>query len=292
LLYSDDLNPVAELDGNGNIISQFVYASRLNVPDYMIKNGVTYRIFSDQLGSPRLVVNSETGEIVQRIDYDTFGNVLNDTNPGFQPFGFAGGIYDADTGLVRFGVRDYDPETGRWTTKDPLGFASEETNLYQYAGGDPVNYIDSNGKWISLAIGTAFGALSGVIGGIAKGHSGWDLAKDALIGAGSGLVGGISSGLGGFISGVAGEAFSQFMEGCFNPLNLLIAGGIGAVAGTLGKVYATGTEVLDGRIIGSTVTSKIIQGEAGFLGGLTTMGANHKASKKLDLSVRVWDPIL
>jgi RHS repeat-associated protein len=56
------------------------------------------------------------------MDFDEFGNVLTDTNPGFQPFGFAGGIYDGDTGLVRFGARDYDPQTGRWTAKDPVGF--------------------------------------------------------------------------------------------------------------------------------------------------------------------------
>jgi len=35
------------------------------------------------------------------------------TSTGFQPFGFAGGLYDRDTNLVRFGARDYDPETGR-----------------------------------------------------------------------------------------------------------------------------------------------------------------------------------
>ena len=43
-----------------------------------------------------------------------------DTHPGFQPFGYAGGLYDADTGLVRFGAHDYDATIGRWTTKDPL----------------------------------------------------------------------------------------------------------------------------------------------------------------------------
>jgi hypothetical protein len=43
------------------------------------------------------------------IDYDEFGNVTNDTAPGTIPFGFAGGLYDKDTGLVRFGARDYDP---------------------------------------------------------------------------------------------------------------------------------------------------------------------------------------
>jgi RHS repeat-associated protein len=79
------------------------------------------------------------------MDYDEFGNVLIDTNPGFQPFGFAGGLYDHETGLVRFGSRDYCPEVGRWTTKDPiLVFAGP--NLYAYVGNNPVNLIDPSGN--------------------------------------------------------------------------------------------------------------------------------------------------
>jgi len=65
------------------------------------------------------VINVQTGDIIQRMDYDEFGNVITDTNPGLQPFEFAGGIDDRDTGLVSFGARDYDPETGRCTAKDP-----------------------------------------------------------------------------------------------------------------------------------------------------------------------------
>jgi RHS repeat-associated protein len=144
-LYKDQLNPIAELDGSGNVVSRFVYASKANVPDYMVKDGITYRILSDHLGSPRLVVNSATGEIVQRMDYDEFGNVTLDTNPGFQPFGFAGGIYDLHTGLVRFGARDYDAETGRWTSKDPIRFGGGDANIYAYVLGDPINYFDING---------------------------------------------------------------------------------------------------------------------------------------------------
>jgi RHS repeat-associated protein len=144
-LYSGQLRIVAELDGAGNVVSRFVYGTRTNVPDYLVKAGVTYRILSDHLGSPRLVVNTATGEIAQRIDYGEFGNVLSDTNPAFQPFGFAGGLYDADTRLVRFGARDYDPHTGRWTTKDPIGFAGGDTNLYGYVANDPVNFFDPNG---------------------------------------------------------------------------------------------------------------------------------------------------
>ena len=145
-LYQDELKPIAELDGANNVVATFAYATHINVPAYMIKGGVTYRIITDHLGSPRLVVDVATGNITQRIDFDEFGNVIQDTSPGFQPFGFAGGLYDRDTGLVRFGARDYDPLTGKWTTKDPIMFRGGDSNLYSYTGNDPVNSSDPFGK--------------------------------------------------------------------------------------------------------------------------------------------------
>jgi RHS repeat-associated protein len=111
----------------------------------LVKGGTTYRILSDQVGSVRLVVNATTGAVAQRIDYDAFGVVTQDTSPGFQPFGFAGGLADLDTGLVRFGARDYDPRAGRWTSKDPIRFRGRDTNLYGYVVADPVNRIDPAG---------------------------------------------------------------------------------------------------------------------------------------------------
>ncbi|HEV8582816.1 MAG TPA: RHS repeat-associated core domain-containing protein, partial [Thermoanaerobaculia bacterium] len=144
-LYEDQLQPIAELDSTGAIVSRFVYGSGASVPDYMVKGGVTYRILSDHLGNPRLVVNATTGQVVQRMDFDELGRVILDTNPGFQPFGFAGGLYDRQTGLVRFGARDYDPETGRWTAKDPILFDGGDANLYSYSLNDPVNFADADG---------------------------------------------------------------------------------------------------------------------------------------------------
>ncbi|GAA5787216.1 hypothetical protein YWS52_35430 [Chitiniphilus shinanonensis] len=144
-IYQDQLKPAAELNSNGEVVSRFIYAGKANVPEYLVKGGETYRIITDQLGSVRLVVNSQTGEVKQEIDYDAWGNVLSDTNPGFQPFGFAGGIYDKDTGLVRFGARDYDPQVGRWTAKDPIGFNGGDSNVYGYVANNPINYIDPSG---------------------------------------------------------------------------------------------------------------------------------------------------
>ncbi len=140
-LYDGQLRLVAELDGAGNLVSRFVYGTKANVPDYMIKGGVTYRIITDHLGSTRLMVDVATGTVAQQLDYDEFGNVLTDTNPGFQPFGFAGGLYDSDTGLVRFGARDYDAETGRWTAKDPIRFGGGDTNLYGYVVNNTITVV-------------------------------------------------------------------------------------------------------------------------------------------------------
>ncbi len=115
------------------------------MPGYLTRGGTTYRILTDHLGSPRLIINTATGAIEQRMDYDEFGNVTNDTNPGFQPFGFAGGLYDRDTRLTRFGARDYDAETGRWTAKDPIRFKGGDANLYVYIKNNPLRWTDPSG---------------------------------------------------------------------------------------------------------------------------------------------------
>ena len=93
-LYDDQLRPGAELDGAGNVVSVFVYADGPagGAPDYMVRGGVTYRFLTDHVGSPRLVVDAATGAIAQRVDFDEYGRVLADSNPGWQPFGFAGGL--------------------------------------------------------------------------------------------------------------------------------------------------------------------------------------------------------
>jgi len=134
---------IAELNASNQLVSRFVYATKSHVPDFMIKNGLMYQFVTDHLGSIRLVI--QNGQIVQQIDYDEFGVLLNDTNPGLQPFGFAGGLYDRDTGLVRFGARDYDSEVGRFASKDPILFWGGDSNLYGYAMNDPVNFIDPTG---------------------------------------------------------------------------------------------------------------------------------------------------
>jgi len=229
LLYRGQLQPVAELDGAGNIVSRFVYATRVNVPDYIVKpaTGAVWRVVTDHLGSVRLVIDHATGAVIQQMDYDEFGRVLLDTNPGAQPFGFAGGIWDAQVGLVRFGARDYDPVAGRWTTKDPIRFAAGDSNLYAYCYSDPVNYFDLDGRIVLNAGGALVGGIVGAIAGGLTG--GW---KGAIAGGIGGAVGGallnphagflaanlVSGFAGSFTQAVISEGFETARCG-FRPLH-------------------------------------------------------------------------
>ena len=135
----------------------------------MVKGGATYQLITDHLGSHRLVVDVSSGAVVQRMDCDEFGNVIYDSNPGFQAFGFAGGLYDPDIKLVRFEARDYDASTGRWTSKDPIGFGGQMTNLFAYVGLDPINLVDPSG--LKTCAGKAR-ILQGAVGLIGNSISG------------------------------------------------------------------------------------------------------------------------
>jgi len=111
----------------------------------MTQNNQKYYLHYDQVGSLR-AVSDTTGNIIKEVSYDTFGKLLRDSNEAFKvPFGFAGGLQDKDTKLTRFGYRDYDAYTGKWTAKDPIGFSGGDSNLYGYVLGDPVNWIDEDG---------------------------------------------------------------------------------------------------------------------------------------------------
>ena len=151
---SGSIHPIAEFDSANNLVAKYVYGSKWHVPDYLMRVDGTYRIVTDHLGSVRLVYNVANGSIVQQTAYDEFGNILpgETVASGWSPvpMGFAGGLHDRDTGLVRFGARDYEARSGRWVAKDPIRFGGGAPNLYEYAGNDPVNGIDIDGQQLIL----------------------------------------------------------------------------------------------------------------------------------------------
>ena len=83
------------------------------------RGGTRYSVATDQVGTPR-VVTAADGTTMKTLDFDSFGVQTADSAPGFSvPIGFAGGLRDARTGLVHLGAREYDPRSGRWTTRAP-----------------------------------------------------------------------------------------------------------------------------------------------------------------------------
>jgi RHS repeat-associated protein len=218
-LYADRLRPIAELDGAGVVVSRFVYGLRANVPEYLIKGGTTYRIFADHLGSPRVIVDAATGAVVHRMDFGPFGEVQQNTNPGWQPFGFAGGLYDSDTGLVRFGARDYDAQAAHWTSKDPIGFAANDPNVYGYVLGDPVNFVDPEGLDLVLTVGLSATAGANLGFGIPFMGGGWNFGINFSTGQ---LFlqaqANITVGAGGF-AGIGGQFSLGYTCGIPSPLS-------------------------------------------------------------------------
>ncbi|MBC6419043.1 MAG: hypothetical protein GDA44_09775, partial [Prochloron sp. SP5CPC1] len=135
----------------------------------------------DNLGTIRLVVNS-AGEVVNRIVYDSFGVVIEESNPGVDfRYGFTGRELDPITGLVYYRARYYDGE--RFISEDPIGFGGGDGNLYRYVGNSPTNFTDplgNNAAAVNPGLIPGLGriltdigsALGGIGGGIVKGLGG------------------------------------------------------------------------------------------------------------------------
>ena len=145
VLYRDSARPAAELNSAGAITKRYVYDGNSPLPAYVVAGGIDYLEVPDATGGPGMVINSTTGQIADQVSRTAFGTVTKELVPGWQLIGFAGGITDPATSLVRFGARDYDTGTGRWTAPDPLGVAGGSANLYEYVGNDPINRSDESG---------------------------------------------------------------------------------------------------------------------------------------------------
>ena len=133
-------------DGSGQrierVLSGPIVDQILTVED---AQGVVLWALTDHLNTIRDIVDSN-GQVVQHIRYDTFGAVVDRTDPDLKfRFGFTGREFDEETGLLYVRARYYDPATGSFISEDPIGFGGQDENLYRYVGNDPVNNIDPEG---------------------------------------------------------------------------------------------------------------------------------------------------
>ena len=104
-----------------------------------------YYNINDHLGNVRTVLQKDgtTGTIVKQFDYAPFGAVLNSTD--IKRTKFIGKEKDKESNYADHGVRKYDDEIGRFTSIDPLWEKYYSLTPYQYAGNNPVSFLDGNG---------------------------------------------------------------------------------------------------------------------------------------------------
>ncbi len=86
-----------------------------------------------------------SGNAVKGYTYKSFGEIYSETGSLVQPFTFTGREYDPESGLYFYRARYYDPRAGRFLTKDPIGFAGGDVNLYRYVGNNPITFVDPLG---------------------------------------------------------------------------------------------------------------------------------------------------
>ncbi|EFL49695.1 YD repeat protein [Solidesulfovibrio fructosivorans JJ]] len=154
---------LAVYNGSGSLKQRFEYADA-RLPVAMTVGSTRYFLVYDQVGSLRAVTDA-SGSVVKTVEYDSFGNVIADSDEALAvPFGFAGGLFDTDTGLTRFGFRDYDADVGRWTAKDPILFEGGDTDLYGYVVNDPVNGVDPDGRLLNYLVKKLFKQIGKKIG--------------------------------------------------------------------------------------------------------------------------------
>jgi RHS repeat-associated protein len=145
----DGWDLVAELDGSGNALRSYGWLGKagglLWVKDHA-SGEFHVPSFDGNRNVTRLIQFSDRS-VSAEYEYGPYGTLLRATGPMAlaNPIRFSSEYQDEVTGLVYYGYRYYAPETRRWLSKDPIGFAGG-LNLYGFVGGDPVNGVD----WLGM----------------------------------------------------------------------------------------------------------------------------------------------
>jgi RHS repeat-associated protein len=137
----DGADVIRDLDGAGSVIADYLNGPGVDNKLRQVAGGATAYFVSDHLGSTRGLTDAN-GALTATVAYDSYGNVVAGSLP--TRYTFTGREADADTGLMYFRARWYDPRQGRFISEDPIGFDGG-LNFYNYVGNNPVRFIDPFG---------------------------------------------------------------------------------------------------------------------------------------------------
>ncbi len=242
----DGLHVWADFDQAGQVTARYLYGDGIDQILARYQPGVgTAWYLADHLGTVRDIVDA-TGVVIDHVDYDSFGQIITETNPAQgDRFKFTGREWDVETSLYYYRARYFDPRQGRFVSADPLGFAAGDVNLYRYVNNAPVILRDPLGlEPIGYSVilqrdmavgGAAVGAVMGYVcsyleewcqsgdatRATASGNLG--MLQGAALGASLGYAAGSASALSKLVATSAGGAFVGLYLGTI-PADLSVAG--------------------------------------------------------------------
>lgn len=241
----DGMNVWLDSDAAGNVTARYLFGDEVDEPlaRYRPGEGTSWYL-TDHLGSVRNILNS-AGTIVDTINYDSFGNIVSESAPQFgDRYKYTAREWDSQLGLYYYRARFYSPTTGRFTSEDPISFASGQLNANTYVGNTPTSFNDPLG-WVAEYAGTVnFGTR------VANSDTG------ALVGGSLGFACGFLEGL--YRTGSVDEAITS------GSAEALIGGSAGAILGFAGAGNAVWARYLNGifGFAGSAVAiNHVYQGE-------------------------------
>ncbi|HZM03086.1 MAG TPA: toxin TcdB middle/N-terminal domain-containing protein [Candidatus Saccharimonadales bacterium] len=256
---------------------------KMDAADTLVPSDPTLRFryyLNDHLSSTDVMADS-TGSLIEESTMYPFGHVRNHfSNRGsFEPYNFIGKELDAESQLHCFGARYLDSVCGRFISVDPMveGLNSsilddpQNANVYAYAKGRPITYVDQDGRFAQLIWGAALGLTFDVAGQIYAqeqqnpGHS-IDLGKINFFEALSATaIGAISGGVS--VTG-EGEVFAaktvgqQFLKG-------IVTGATSGMAQeTSNQLINKGTVSDQGKILNKTISGGVSGAISGVIGNM------------------------
>ena len=261
--YVYDRGQIALVFNGSNALTQrYLYGTAVDLVLAEQTGTNTTWALSDHQGTVRDLIDS-SGTNLNRIRYDSFGNITNQTNSALSfRFGYTGRDFDSETGLSYYRARYYDAAVGRFLSEDPIGFAAGDTNLSRYVGNSPINFTDSSGLFVANLVGAGVGASTDL--GLQLLTNSGKLSQvnwtSVAVSAASGSLGvGLASKAGSLTTSIAGR------------IALNAAGG--AVIGAGDRLVRN---ALDGNCLGDNVLTSALAGGALGAAGESVSQAAHR----------------
>ncbi len=150
-LYDGDC-VVAEFDARGKVRAQYIHGQGLGADvgslicaqTLGVDGATSERYYSHNWRGDVIGITDESGASLARYRYGAFGELIAGDGAIANNILFSGKRYDSASGLYYFGARYYDASSGRFISRDPMGYI-DGPNDYVLAMNNPLLWIDPYG---------------------------------------------------------------------------------------------------------------------------------------------------